>query len=149
MTIGITRPERKAPRRSALPVAIIPPIALGICLFLLDRLSAGLFDDDRSQSRRLFRRLDADCPHPCAEWMARAEFCPTTADTARHRPGVERRGPCAAARSAGVHARSAAVARGYRGSCRSARSAGCLGRSRQLGLLSADLLLCPLWRRRP
>ncbi|HEX9469976.1 MAG TPA: UPF0182 family protein, partial [Bradyrhizobium sp.] len=35
MTIGITGPERKVPRRSALASLIIAAIAVGICLFLL------------------------------------------------------------------------------------------------------------------
>jgi uncharacterized protein len=44
MTIGITRPERKAPRRSALAVVIIAAIVVGICLLLLGLASDVLVD---------------------------------------------------------------------------------------------------------
>src|SRR6202011_1202133 len=44
MTIGITGPERKPPRRSALAVVIIAAIVVGICLLLLGLASDLLVD---------------------------------------------------------------------------------------------------------
>jgi uncharacterized membrane protein (UPF0182 family) len=44
MTIGITGPERKAPRRSALAIVIIAAIVVGICLLLLGLASDLLVD---------------------------------------------------------------------------------------------------------
>ena len=163
MTIGITGPGRKAPRRSAVVGLIIAAIVVGICLILLGLASDFLVDwlwfssigylqvfwtTIRRQSRRLFRRLDGDRHHPLAERMARGAFCPAAADTSCRRLRVETRGQCAAARSVRAHARSTAVAPGYRGRCRFARSAGRRGRSRQLGRLPAVSLSRALWRRR-
>jgi Zn-dependent protease with chaperone function len=60
MTIGITGPERKVPRQSAVVGFIIAAVFAGICLILLwlasdflvdwlflDRLSAGFLDNNR------------------------------------------------------------------------------------------------------
>src|SRR3982075_1781035 len=119
-----------------------------LAVVFLDRLSGGFSDQHSAQSRGFFRLFDGDRRHTLAERVARGAFCPAAAGTSGRRLRVEPGGQYAAARSVHPHARSTAVAPGYRGRCRFARSAGRRGRSRQLGHLPAVSLSGAIWRRR-
>ena len=81
--------------------------------------------------------------------MARGAFRPAAASPIRHRLCVAGCGQCTTGRSVGVHARSAAVAPGYRRLCMLHCPAGCRDRRRQLERLSAVSLSRALWCGRP
>src|SRR5712672_2377898 len=123
MTIGITGPERKAPRQSAVVKLIIAAVVVGIFLILLGLASDFLVDwlwfSSIGYLQVFWTTIGAKAAVFFAVWTA------TAADPTCHRLRLADCGPCATARSVGLHARSAAVALGCRRRCTLDCSAGC------------------------
>src|SRR5450631_3035680 len=152
MTIGITGPERKVPRQSAVVGWIVAAIVVGICLILLGFASDFLVDwlwfSSIGYLQVFWTTIGAKAVVFFAVWTATAVNLWLNGWLAVR---FARRQPrqSATGRSVGVHARSAAVAPGYRRQRRFARSDGCCGGSRLLGRLPAVFLSRTLWCRRP